>query len=89
MADDVDQAMLNQFRARIIPWRILVPRFQMMMEKEEHEREQRIRSNAEKSYAASKLPPRMQAHVDEEKRRLEEDLDSTQKSVSTEMLFDF
>ena len=43
MADDIDAAMLNQFRARIIPWRILVPRFQMMMEKEEHEREQRIR----------------------------------------------
>jgi hypothetical protein len=38
--------MLNQFRARIIPWRILVPRFKMMMEKDEHEREQRIRSMA-------------------------------------------
>ena len=39
LIDDIDTDMLNQFRARIVPWRILVPRFKMMMEKEEHERE--------------------------------------------------
>lgn len=44
--EDIDTHLLNQFRARIIPWRILVPRFKMMMEKDEHEREQRIRSMA-------------------------------------------
>lgn len=77
LADDVDAAMLNQFRARIVPWRILVPRFKMMMEKEEHEREQRIRLNAEKSYQMASLPPRMQEHEDERKRRIEEDLEST------------
>ena len=51
-----------------------------MMERDEHEREQRIRRNAESSYAASKLPPRMQAHVDEQRRRKENDLESTQQS---------
>jgi hypothetical protein len=65
LADDVDTACLNQFRARIVPWRILIPKFKMMMESEEHERETRIRQNAEKSFAQAKLPPRMQAHVDE------------------------
>lgn len=60
----------------------------MMMEKEEHEREQRIRANAEKSYSLSKLPPRMQAHEDEKKRRIEEDLDSTKQSESS-MMFAF
>lgn len=35
-----------------------------MAEKEEFEREQRIRLNAEISYQNSKLPPRMQAHQD-------------------------
>ena len=60
LANDIDDAMLSQFRARIVPWRILVPRFKMMMEKEEYDREQRIRENAEKSFQAAKLPPRMQ-----------------------------
>ena len=77
MADDIDAHMLNQFRARIVPWRILVPRFKMMMEKEEHDREQRIRQAAEKSYAMASLPPRMQEHEDEKRRRIEEDLEST------------
>ena len=89
MADDVDTHMLNQFRARIVPWRILVPRFQMMMEKEEHDREQRIRQAAEKSYQMASLPPRMQEHEDEKRRRIEEDLDSTQKSVSESLGFSF
>lgn len=50
LANDIDDRMLSQFRARIVPWRILVPRFKMMMEKEEYDREQRIRQNAEKSF---------------------------------------
>jgi hypothetical protein len=49
----------------------------MMMERDEHEREQRIRKNAETSYAAAKLPPRMQAYEDDKKRRRDEDLEST------------
>jgi len=49
----------------------------MMVEKDEHDREQRIRENAEKSLRTAKLPPRMQQHEDEKRRRIEEDLDST------------
>ena len=63
--DDIDDTMLHQFRARNIPWGILIPRFKMMMERDEHEREQRIRRNAEQTAKNSKLPPRMQAYVDE------------------------
>ena len=60
-----------------MPWRILVPRFKMMMEKDEHDREQRIRQAAEASFQAAKLPPRMQQHEDEKRRRIEEDLETT------------
>ena len=87
--DDIDTNLLTQFRARIVPWRILIPRFKMMMEKEEHDRETRIRQNAEKSFAMAKLPPRMQAHEDERRRRIEEDLDTTQASTTTDMEFNF
>ena len=90
LANDIDESMLKQFRARIVPWRILVPRFQMMMEKEEHDREQRIRDNAEKSFHAAKLPPRMQQYEDEKKRRKEEDLDETQRTEQqSDLLFNF
>lgn len=37
--DDIDDRILFQFRARNIPWGILIPRFKMMMERDEHERE--------------------------------------------------
>ena len=77
LANDIDEYMLDQFRARIVPWRILVPRFKMMMEKDEYDREQRIRAAAEASFQAAKLPPRMQQHEDEKKRRIEEDLETT------------
>lgn len=86
---DIDDTMLNQFRARIIPWRILVPRFRMMMEKEEHDREQRIKKNAENSYKMAKLPPRMQAYEDERKRRIEENLDSTVSEGEPDLGFSF
>jgi hypothetical protein len=88
--EDIDTQMLNQFRARIIPWRILVPRFKAMMEKDEHEREQRIRAAAQKSLACSKLPPRMQQHVDEKRRRIEENLDTTRSTAADgDTLFGF
>lgn len=48
--EDIDERMLAQFRARNVPWRILIPRFKMMVERDEHEREQRIIRNAEQSY---------------------------------------
>ena len=59
LANDLDEHMLAQFRARIVPYKILVPRYKMMVEKEEHDREQRIRHAAEKSLQQAKLPPRM------------------------------
>ncbi len=52
----------------------------MMMERDEHVREARIRRNAEISFKNSKLPPRMQQRVDEAKRLKEEDLDTTQQT---------
>jgi len=69
--DDIDERMLTQFRARNVPWRILIPRFKMMMERDEHERDQRIIRNAEQSYKLAKLPPRMQAYEEEKKRKTE------------------
>lgn len=60
-----------------------------MMEKDEHEREQRIRAAAQKSLACSKLPPRMQQHVDEKRRRIEENLDSTKSTLQDTLGFSF
>ena len=56
-----------------------------MVEKDEHDREQRIRQAAEKSLQQAKLPPRMQNHEDEKQRRIEEDLDTTQQSKQTDL----
>ena len=89
LANDLNEECLAQFRARIIPYKILVPRYQMMVEKEEHDREQRIRLAAEASLQAAKLPPRMQQHEDEKRRRIEEDLETTKQTQSTELLFSF
>ena len=84
--DDIDDRMLFQFRARNIPWGILIPRFKMMMERDEHEREQRIRRNAEQSFQNSKLFPRMQAQVDEKKAREAEDLSTDRQTVKEDNL---
>jgi hypothetical protein len=81
--------MADQFRASIIPWRSLVPKFEFMVQIVEHDREQRIKRNAEKSYNLAKLPPRMQDHEDEMKRRKEENLDSTRDDVSEKPLYSF
>lgn len=54
----------------------------MMVERDEHEREQRIKRMTEKSLQMSKLPPRMQAA---EEARKEKD----QGSQASEQLFDF
>jgi hypothetical protein len=52
-----------------VPWRILIPRFKMMVERDEHEREQRIKRMTEKSLQMSKLPPRMQAAEEARKEK--------------------
>ena len=67
-----------------MPYKVLVPRMEMM-QKEEHDREHRIREAAEKSLAAAKLPPRMQEHEDERRRRIEEDLDTTKHTETTNL----
>lgn len=87
--DVVDDSMLHQFRARNIPWGILVPRFKMMMERDEHEREQRIRRYAEVSLQNAKLFPRMQAEVDRQKREAEEALISPDNNHATAEAADF
>lgn len=89
--DDIDDSMLHQFRARNVPWRILIPRFRLMVERDEHEREQRIIRNAEASYKMAKLPPRMQAYEDERKRKEieREDSDYENSQMSTQPMFDF
>ena len=68
-----------------------MPRFEMMIKKEAHDREQRIRKNAEESFSLAKLPPRMQQYEDEKRRRIEEDLDSTKdgSQKQSELLFSF
>lgn len=48
----------------------------MMVERDEHEREQRIIRNAELSYKQASLPPRMQAYEENRKQKAIEDLDS-------------
>lgn len=77
---DVKQAKLKQenaelpanmgqfepFRAGKIPWRVLVPLYQGMVEDGEQEREKRVKKNAQVSLSLSKLPPRME--LDEKKR---------------------
>ena len=50
-APDVPDVMRNPpFRANKIPWKVLVPLYKRMVDKIEHERSERIRLNAERSY---------------------------------------
>lgn len=48
----------------------------MMVERDEHEREQRIIRNAEQSYKQASLPPRMQLDADRKKEKMLEELDN-------------
>lgn len=54
------------FRAGKIPWKVLVPLYQGMVEDGEQAREKRVKKNAQVSLSLSKLPPRME--LDEKKR---------------------
>ena len=49
------------FRAGKIPWRVLVPLYQAIVDKDD-DREKRVKKNAEISLSLSKLPPRMEAY---------------------------
>jgi hypothetical protein len=48
-----------------------------MVDKIEHEREQRIKKNAELSYQLSKLPPRMEEHEQSKKQKAKEEMMET------------
>jgi Uncharacterised protein family UPF0564 len=61
----------------------------MMMERDEHERETRIRRNAEISFKNSKLPPRMQAHANKQQKAKDDDLESTLQSEKSKLGFTF
>jgi len=66
--DVTDQA---PFRAGKIPWKVLVPLYQAIVDKED-DRGKRVKRNAEISLGLSKLPPRMEAY---EKSRKEKELE--------------
>lgn len=56
------------FRAKKIPWKVIVPLYKSLMDDAEAERERRVKSNAQQALSLSKLPPRMEAF---EKRKKE------------------
>jgi hypothetical protein len=61
-----NMGLFEPFRAGKIPWRVLVPLYNAMVEDGENERERRIKMNSQVSLSLSKLPPRME--LDEKKR---------------------
>lgn len=56
-----DIPMFPHFKAGKIPWRVLVPIYQTIVDGED-QRQKRIKQNAELSRKMSKLPPRMEAY---------------------------
>lgn len=69
------------FRANKIPFKVLVPLYKRMVDKIEHERELRIKKNAELSYQLSRLPPRMEEHA---KAKKEEERAKSLATVESE-----
>jgi len=86
---EVTDHMEYQFRAQIVPWQVRVEKFKLMMSKDEYEREQRIKKNAERNYKMASLPPRMQAAQDKRRQDAEDNLDSTVDEATESQLFDF
>eukprot|EP01022_Parablepharisma_sp_SALTPOND_P023309 TRINITY_DN48_c0_g1_i3.p3 TRINITY_DN48_c0_g1~~TRINITY_DN48_c0_g1_i3.p3 ORF type:complete len:428 (-),score=82.28 TRINITY_DN48_c0_g1_i3:8269-9552(-) len=52
----------KQFKATPIPWSVSAQLLDQMKEKEEKEREERVKKRAQELLALSKLPPRMEMH---------------------------
>lgn len=74
----------HRFIANPVPWRSMnTMLYKRMVEKDEKEREDRIRYNAELSYSMARLPPRMQEY--EDKMREKQQI----RSKSQEQLFSF
>ena len=61
------------FRANAIKWLSQVNIYEDMLKKQQMEREERVKERMEKTMKAAKLPPRMQMHMEEKKRKEEED----------------
>lgn len=61
------------FRANAIKWLSQVNIYEDMIKKQKQEREERVKERMEKTMKASRLPPRMQMHMEEKKRKEEED----------------
>lgn len=61
------------FRANAIKWKSQVNIYEDMLRKQKEEREKRVKERMEKTLKASKLPPRMQMHFEELKRKEEEE----------------
>ena len=55
----------DPFKANPVPWYCKVNLYQRMVENDAADRENRVKANAELSYAMAKLPPRMQKYEDE------------------------
>lgn len=80
----VPQTMLHPpFKASIIPWKVRVPLYREMVEREEYARELRVKRQAEISLSLAKLPPRMQEYEDSKKQQ------SEIRSQSVDLLFSF
>jgi len=73
-----DIPLTAPFRAGKIPWRVLVPLYQAIVDKDD-DREKRVKKNAEISLSLSKLPPRMEAY---EKQRKEKEAAAAKRSAS-------
>lgn len=73
------------FKAGKIPWRILIPRYQEILDNED-KRVKNIKKMAEVSLSMSKLPPRMEDHklvVQEKKSKYKAKADEDFKAVHT------
>lgn len=61
------------FRAKKIPWRVLVPLYKTMIDDQENERTKRIKKQSIVAMSLSKLPPRMEAYEKKMKEKAEKE----------------
>ena len=67
-------ANFTPFRAKKIPWRVLVPLYKTMVDDADNERVKRIKKQSQVSMSLSKLPPRMEAHQKKVEDKAQQDL---------------
>lgn len=73
------------FRAKKIPWRVIVPLYKQMVDDGAAERERRVKSAAQQSLTMSKLPPRME--LDERNRKEKEEQTMKLRASSFDSMF--